>query len=461
MFNWFSKNKKENVDSANTSNKKNQEVIVRIPPSPTGNLHTGTARTALFNYLFAKKNNGKIILRFEDTDVARSKKEFEENITEGLSWLGIDYDETYHQSKRGDIYKKYIQKLLDEDKAYISEEEAKDENSRSEVIRFRNLNKVVTFHDEIRGEISFDTTELHDFVIAKSIDEPLYHLAVVVDDFEMNISHVIRGDDHISNTPRQILLQDAIGAPRPIYAHIPLILGPDRSKLSKRHGATALTSFRDQGYLPEAFINFLSLLGWNPGTDKEIFSMKELIESFDLKQIQKGGAIFNQEKLNWFNKHYIKEMDDDLFLSNFTEQVPNLKVSGEQMSKIMPLIKERIETFLDIKKLYDEGELSYFESCPEYDVEMLKWKKTETLSETKEYLKEVVDLVTPLTDFSKESIKKAVWEYAERVGKGDVLWPFRVALSGKQQSPDPFDLAYILEKEETLQRLQNAISKIS
>lgn len=455
LHKWFSKNKKVK------ESKKEQEVIVRIPPSPTGNLHTGTARTALFNYLFAKKNNGKIILRFEDTDTARSTKEFEENITEGLSWLGIDYDEKYYQSKRRDIYKKYIQQLLDEDKVYISKEEVKDENSRSEVIRFRNLNKVITFHDEIRGEISFDTTELHDFVIAKSIDEPLYHIAVVIDDFEMNISHIIRGDDHISNTPRQILLQEAIGAPRPIYAHIPLILGPDKSKLSKRHGATALTSFRDQGYLPEAFINFLSLLGWNPGTDQEIFSMKELVESFDLKQIQKGGAIFNPEKLNWFNKQYIKKMDDDSFMHIFSEQVPNLKVSGEQMTKIMPLIKERIETIQDIKKLYNEGELSYFESSPEYDAEMLKWKKTETLSETKEYLEEVVRLLTPLTNFSKESIKEAVWEYAGKIGKGDVLWPFRVALSGKQQSPDPFDLAYILEKEETLQRLKNAISKIS
>jgi len=458
MFNWFSKNKNTKSNSGNSSEK---EIIVRIPPSPTGNLHTGTARTALFNYLFAKKHNGKIILRYEDTDIARSKKEFEKNIEDGLSWLNIECDETYRQSERGDIYKKYIQKLLDENKAYISKEEAKDENSRSEVIRFKNTNKVVTFKDEIRGEISFDTTELGDFVIAKSIDEPLYHLAVVVDDFEMKISHIIRGEDHISNTPRQILIQEAIGATCPIYAHIPLILGADKSKLSKRHGATALTDFRDQGYLPEAFINFLSLLGWNPGTEQEIFSMKELIEAFDLKQIQKGGAIFNQEKLNWFNKHYIKEMDNDLFMHIFSEKIPNFKVTGEQMSKIIPIVKDRIETLSDINKMYEEGELSYFESMPEYETDLLKWKKTETISETKEYLKEVHNLLSSVSDFTKESIKEAIWKFAEEKGKGDVLWPFRVALSGKEKSPDPIELSYILEKEETLKRIENAISKIS
>ena len=278
----------------------NQKIITRFPPSPTGNFHVGSARTALFNFLFARKNNGKFILRIEDTDKARSKKEFEDDIFESLEWLGLKYDEFYRQSDRGKIYRTYIEKILDDGSIYEDEDK---------IIRFKNPNKKVKFNDLVRGEIEFDTTELKDFIIAKSVDEPLYHLAVVIDDFESNITHVIRGEDHISNTPRQILIQETISAPRPIYAHLPLILAPDRSKLSKRkHGeSVSLDYYRNKGYSPEAMINYLALLGWNPGTEQEIFTLDELINVFDFSRVHKGGAIFDEKKLAWVNrKHFNK-----------------------------------------------------------------------------------------------------------------------------------------------------------
>ncbi|KKS48900.1 MAG: Glutamate-tRNA ligase [Candidatus Azambacteria bacterium GW2011_GWF2_42_22] len=276
----------------------NQKIITRFPPSPTGNFHVGSARTALFNFLFARKNNGKFILRIEDTDKTRSKKEFEDNIFESLEWLGLKYDEFYRQSDRGKIHRTYIEKMLDDGSIYEAEDK---------IIRFKNPNKKVKFNDLVRGEIEFDTTELKDFIIAKSVDEPLYHLAVVIDDFESNITHVIRGEDHISNTPRQILIQETISAPRPIYAHLPLILAPDRSKLSKRkHGeSVSLDYYRNKGYSPEAMINYLALLGWNPGTEQEIFTLPELINVFDFSRVHKGGAIFDEKKLAWMNrKHF-------------------------------------------------------------------------------------------------------------------------------------------------------------
>lgn len=282
-----------------------QKIITRFPPSPTGPLHIGNVRTALFNYIFAKKNGGDFIVRIEDTDKARSKKEYEDEMLESLRWLGLKWDgELLHQSERTKIYKKYLQKLIDENKAYVSTE---TEGENREVVRFRNPNKSVKFDDLVRGTVEFDTTELKDFVIAKSVDEPLYHLAVVIDDFESGVTHVIRGEDHISNTPRQILIQEAIGAPRPLYAHLPLILAQDRSKLSKRkHGeSVSLDYYRNKGYSPEAIINYLALLGWNPGTEQEIFTLRELINVFDLERVHKGGAIFDEKKLAWVNrKHF-------------------------------------------------------------------------------------------------------------------------------------------------------------
>lgn len=285
-----------------------------MAPSPTGKLHIGTARTALFNYLFAKKHGGKFILRIDDTDKERSTKEFEESILESLKWLGIHYDEVYRQSERTDIYNSYLKKVIDSGKAYVSKEEVKEEGQRSEVIRLKNPNKKVTFKDLVRSEVTFDTTELGDIVIAKSMEEPLYHFTSVVDDHEMGVTHIIRGEDHISNTPRQILIQEAIGAKSPEYAHLPLILAEDRSKLSKRkHGeSVSLDYYRDKGYSPEAINNYMALLGWNPGTEQEIFTLDELIEAFDMSRVHKGGAILDENKLAWVNrKHFNRTRDNE------------------------------------------------------------------------------------------------------------------------------------------------------
>jgi len=284
-----------------------EKVIVRMAPSPTGNLHIGTARTALYNYLFAKQNGGKFILRMDDTDKERSTKDFETNIIEGLAWLGLNHDELFRQSEREEVYKKYLKQMIDSGHAYVSKEEPKEEGQRSEVIRLKNPNKKITFTDLVRGEVSFDTTELGDLIVAKSMEEPLYHLASVVDDLEMGITHVIRGEDGISNTPRQILIQEAIGAPRPVYAHLSLILASDRSKLSKRkHGEMVwIDTYKAKGYSAEAILNYLALLGWNPGTDEEIFTLEGLIKVFDITRVHKGGAMFDEKKLAWVNrKHF-------------------------------------------------------------------------------------------------------------------------------------------------------------
>ena len=290
------------------------DIVTRFAPSPTGLLHSGNYRTAIFAYLYARKYGGKFILRIEDTDRERSKKEYEENIIESLNWLGLDYDELYRQSDRVSEHTKALETLIAEGKAYVSREEAKyGSGTIKEIVRVKNPDSSVSFSDLLRGVITINTTDLGDFVIAKNIQEPLFHLAVVVDDAQMGVTHVIRGEDHIANTPRQLLLYDALGFTRPAYVHLPLILSPDRTKLSKRKGAKALTEYRDEGYLPDVVMNFLALLGWNPGDDREFFSKKELIDEFTFEKLQKGSAVFNIDKLNWFNAEYIKRMTKDEF----------------------------------------------------------------------------------------------------------------------------------------------------
>jgi len=443
-------------------------VITRFPPSPTGYLHIGRARTALFNYLFARQNKGNMVFRIEDTDKERSKKEYEENIIDCLKWLNISYDSgPFRQSERNDIYKKYIQKLLDSGHAYISKEypQEGETSKRTEVIRFKNPNKKISFTDLIRGEIEFDTTDLGDFVIARSVDEPLYHLTVVIDDHEMGITHVIRGEDGISNTPRQILIQEGIGAIRPLYAHVPLILASDKSKLSGRHGAVAVTEYRDKGYLPEAIINFLALLGWNPGTEQEIFTLDELITAFDLNKINKSGAIFNIEKLNWFNKEYIKKMSDDVFTITASPFLPAwLSVTHPIYIRSLPLIREKINTFGEIVSLFaEEGELSFIQFPNDYPKELLLWKKNPDPQVSHSHLEKVKKLLSDVSenDFTAEAIKNSIWSYAEEKGKGDVLWPFRVALTGKERSPDPFVSGAIIGKNESLARIDIALHKLS
>ena len=439
------------------------QIIVRFPPSPTGLFHVGNARTALFNYLFAKKNNGKLLFRLEDTDAERSKKEYEDDIIEGLKWLGIemDFNNIVRQSERKNIYKKYLQKMIDEGHAYLSNDENIEEGKRAEVIRFKNPNKKIKFNDLIRGEIEFDTTELKDFVIAKSLEEPVYHLAVVVDDFEMGVSHIIRGEDGISNTPRQILIQESIGAPRPVYAHLPLVLAEDRSKLSKRkHGEiVSLSYYRQRGYLPEAMINFLALLGWNPGTDQEIFSMQELIGQFNLSRVQKSGAIFNIEKLNWINSEYIKKMGEDELLEKC---IPFIKITNHklQITKLKKILKIKQERMNNLAEAGDE--ISYFFEQPEYKKELLLWKQEKSLDKTKQHLEKISEMINEIEEnnFVSHNIKEKVWEYAEEQGRGNALWPLRVALTGLDKSPEPFIVAEILGKKETLNRIKNAVKKI-
>ena len=338
------------------SMKDKNNIVTRFAPSPTGSLHLGGARTALFNYLVAKKYNGQFILRIEDTDRERSRSEYEQNILDGLSWLGLSYDIFARQSERTDVYNEHLEKLVALDKAYISKETSESENGRSEVIRLRNSGKKITFHDEIRGDISFDTEELGDFIIAKSMHEPLYHLAVVVDDNLMGVTHVIRGEDHISNTPRQMLIAEAIGAQIPTYAHLPLILAPDRSKLSKRHGAISVTEYREMGYLPEAIVNFLALLGWSPqggGSNNEVLFFDDLIERFDLSRVGKSGAIFNIEKLNWINREHLKRLPKENIIEKIENALPGKlrafpEWSRDRLLKIIPLLIERIVKFSDI-----------------------------------------------------------------------------------------------------------------
>jgi len=447
----------------------NTQVVTRFAPSPTGNLHAGSYRAAIFSFLYARHHGGKFVLRIEDTDKARNTKEFENNILETLQWLGITYDEFYRQSERTEIYKKYLQKLIDDGFAYISKEEVKKEGDRDSVIRFKNPNKKVAFHDLIRGDIEFDTTELGDFVIAKSLDEPVFHLVVVIDDFEMGITHIIRGEDHISNTPRHILIQQAIGAPTPFYAHLPLILSTDRTKLSKRKGAVPVSEYRQRGYLKEALLNYMAFLGWNPGDDREILSETELINLFDLDKVQKSGAILDENKLLWINKEYMKKIPDDEFIPEVLKHLPEHILESTSFEtrkeKIFPLIRERISIYGEIDDMVKNGELDYFFLPPVLNKEIIlppeKMRKgkeiTPTITAT--HLEKVAGLLETISDlhFTKEKVKEIVFPYAEQEGRGIILWPMRVALSGKEKSPDPFELSDILGKQETILRIKNAV----
>ncbi|MEX0909771.1 MAG: glutamate--tRNA ligase [Candidatus Paceibacterota bacterium] len=446
-------------------NKETQQKILRFAPSPTGLLHIGSVRTAFFNYLYTKKNNAKLILRFEDTDTERSKKEFEENILEGFEWLGITFDEIHRQSERTEIYAKHIQNLLNSGAAYISQGES---GERKSVIRFKNPNKVVTFTDEIRGAVTFDTTELKDFVIAKSETEPLYHLAVVVDDFEMGVTHIIRGEDHISNTPRQILILEALGAPRPSYAHIPMILAADRSKMSKRHGTVAITEYRNQGFLPQSILNYLALLGWNPGGEKEVFTLTELIELFDLSRVHKSGAIFSMEKMKWFNSEHLKILTPEIkrdalisHLKNSDDVSDDFTLLASKNNLFLDVLFERIEILDDAVVHAREGEYDYLWSETFVEKKTLLWKD-ETAEATIQRLEKVVVLLEKVQNFDNpEEIKESIWDYATKEGRGQVLSPVRTALSGKERSLDPFTISAIIGKIETIGRLKRAIRVLS
>ncbi len=447
---------------------KKRKIVTRMAPSPTGHLHIGTARTALYNFLYAKNKGGSFIMRSEDTDKTRSTKEFEKEIKDGLHWLGITWDEYYNQSERTEIYKKYLKNAINSDKAYISKEESrKKPGTEIEIIRLRNPNKKITFEDEIRGEITFDTTELDDFIIARSIDDVLYHFAVVVDDEEMNVTHVIRGEDHISNTPRQILIQEALGFERPIYAHLPLLLAPNKSKLSKRSDITVeLKEYTKQGFLPEAIINYLSLLGWNPGTNQEIFTMEELIHDFDLSGVQKGGAIFSIEKLRWFNKEHMNKHYTDDMLKTIEHRLPESiksmsQYSENRLQKLAPTITERISVLSDITDEAKRGEYDFAFNTPTQNLNTLKWKKDKSVRDALPRLQKIAEILSTIPEESTiEGIKNSIWDYVETEGRGEVLWPLRVALTAKEKSPDPFTVIYIIGTAEAYKRVQSACDTI-
>ncbi len=439
------------------------KIKVRFAPSPTGFLHIGGARSALFNYIYAKQHDGEIVLRIEDTDTERNKKEFTEGIYKAFEWLGLSFDSTALQSDNFAIHRKYIEALIAHGDAYISKEEVKEEGQRSEVIRFKNPNKKISFQDLIRGEVTFDTTDLGDFVIAKSLDEPIFHLSNVVDDIIMGITHVIRGEEHLSNTPRQILIWDAIGEkPRPTYAHLPLILAEDRSKLSKRkHGEIVSVEYYEKaGYLPEAMINFIAFLGWNPGGEQEILSLSEIIAKFDISKVQKGGAIFNQEKLLWFNKEYIKKLPIETVTLEIKKRFPDSCQDAAIIEKIASNIQERISIWSDIDQMIKDNDVQYYFIDPIYDGELIIWKKGGTLDEAKENLKKVLEIISsiPEAEFHADQLKGKLMPIALEKGKGNVLWPLRASLSGKEKSPDPFTLLDILGKEVSIHRIHSAIN---
>lgn len=446
-------------------------VVTRMAPSPTGHLHIGTARTALFNFLYARHTGGTFLIRSEDTDRARSTPEYEQEILEGLAWLGITHDGFVRQSERAGEHRVYLERLVADNAAYISKEESKQHPGEMvELVRLRNPGKVVTFIDEIRGEISFDTTELGDMIIARSLDEPLYHFAVVADDFDMGVTHVIRGEDHISNTPRQILIQEALGAPRPVYAHLPLILAPDRSKLSKRHGAVSLNEYREAGYLKEALVNYLALLGWNPGTEQEIFTLAELIETFGLGGIQKGGAIFNTEKLTWFNREHIQRLPEadfaEMVSARLPEEIKEMLIDTTsdtyaRFLRLLPSIRERTDVLSDTSLDAENGEYDFAFFAPTPNPALIAWKDDTSPQEALPRLQKLISIIDPLPTIpSPEEAKEAIWPYAEEAGRGAVLWPLRVALSGREKSPDPFTLIHILGRDEALHRLRNACDTI-
>jgi glutamyl-tRNA synthetase len=444
-------------------------VVTRIPPSPTGRLHIGTVRTALFNYLFAKHYGGKMVFRSEDTDRQRSTIEFETEIITGLTSLGLLTEpiEIVRQSERAAIYRTYLEKAIAQGQAYVSTEPGKaDPSTTVSVIRLKNPNKAITFHDLVRGDITFDTTELGDVVIARSIDDALYHFAVVVDDELMGVTHVIRGEDHISNTPRQILIQEALGFSRPQYAHLPLILATDRSKMSKRHGAVAIKEYQAEGFVDAAIINYLALLGWNPGTDEELFSLEELVKRFSVEHIHKSGAVFNREKFLWFNRQYLANLDITAFGAYLkpalTAELTALsQYSEERFLKLVPSIKERISVRSEFVAAAAAGEYDFAFTSPLYTTELLLPKQVTDLQTCKQHLETVYTLLDNADFHSIDSIRNALWNYAEQAGKAAVLWPLRVALSGRTQSPDPFTIAYIVGQQETLARITTACAKIS
>ncbi len=435
-------------------------IRVRFAPSPTGYLHVGGARTALFNWLFARKNRGKFVLRIEDTDTERSKKEYEDLIIQDLKWLGIEWDEgPVRQSTRLEEYRKYANKLLEEGKAYycfctpeeleaerekaiaegrpykysgkcrnIPPEVARKrvENGEPASIRFKMSDEEFAYHDLIRGEVKFDLSLFGDFVIMRSNGIPSYNFAVVIDDHDMGITHVIRGEDHISNTPKQIKIYQALGWNPPEFAHLPMVLGPDRSRLSKRHGATAVFQFRDEGILPEALFNYLALLGWSCG-EKEIMTVKEMVECFDLKRVSKAGAVFDHQKLLWVNHKHMERLKPEELVKKYRE-FTGKDYNQEFLAFALKKLREEAYTLKELEEAL-ERELNY---TPQ---EKISGEELKVITLIKTKMEEGKDLATALKEASRELNVK-----------GKALYhPLRVALTGRGSGPDLSFLARLIE----------------
>ncbi len=472
------------------------KIVTRFAPSPTGFLHIGGVRTALFAYLWAKKNNGTFILRIEDTDKEREVAGSIDHIKESLKWLGINWDSgPYIQSERLEIYKKYAQTLIEKGLAYpdpyTSEEidafrKKADEEKRPFLYRnhrpetFEKWDgtkplrlkvpeiKRYKWHDEVRGDLEAGEEALDDFILIKSDGYPTYNFAHIIDDYEMGVTHIMRADEFISSTPRFLSLYDALGITPPVFVTLPPILKDDRTKkLGKRDGAKDILEYREEGYLPEAMRNFLALIGWNPGTEQEIFSHDELVEAFDIHKIQKAGGAFNETKLLWLNHEWIKRMPkEELFetiKSKITSFNPNFSIDSSTLEKLTPIIIERLQKWGDLTDMLKSGEFDYVFSAPNIEKDKLKWKEEADFENTKAHLEKAMNAFEGLSDDkwdNFDNLKQLIWDYATEKGRGSVLWPIRFALTGKEKSPDPFVVASILGKNETISRIKKAISLI-
>jgi len=422
-------------------------VRVRFAPSPTGRLHVGGARCALFNYLYARMTGGVFILRIEDTDRKRSSKLYLEDILDGLRWLGLDWDEgPYFQSESLKQYRTAAQRLVDEGKAY-------PDPKGSPAIYFRVAPNEVRWNDIIHGEISFDNALLEDFVIIKSDGTPTYNFACVVDDLRHRITSVIRGDDHIPNTPKQLALYAALGKRPPKFAHIPLILGRDKKRLSKRHGAKAVLEYRDDGILPDALFNFLALLSWSPGGDREIMTRKEIIKKFSLKRVKKTPAIFDYEKLLWMNQQYIKALREERLAALLAEYLPDrIKARGDGFIRgLARLYRVRIKKLSEIVNAAD----FLISENVRYDEESLKRFVAD--DRKRKMLADVAALLERLERWEHREIEKVVRGYAKERGfeAKDVIHPMRVALTGRAASPGLFEVMELLGRKTCIERLRS------
>lgn len=468
------------------------KVVTRFAPSPTGFMHVGGVRTALYAFLWAKKNKGIFILRIEDTDKEREVKDSMEHIIESLNWLKINWDEgpniggshaPYLQSERLDLYKKYAQILIDKGLAYpdpYTEEEVNVFREKSELekkpflyrehrpekfgkwdetkpLRFKVPEiKNYKWNDLVYGDLSAGPEALDDFILIKSDGYPTYNFAHIIDDIEMGVTYVMRGQEFISSVPKFLSIYEALNIKPPLYATLPPIMADDgKKKLGKRDRAKDILEYRNEGYLPEAIVNFLALLGWNPGDDREIFTMDELIETFDISRIGHSGAQINPEKLDWINKEHIKKLPREKLKNKIFEHLPE----ELRMEKIVPIVSERISKWSDIKKMTDRRELDFFFNKPEYLKEKLIYKNTpaEKISQN---LFQAISELEKLNEknFTNENIKNILMKIADKLeNRGELLHPVRYALSGLDKSPDPFTIAEILGKNETLSRLQKAV----